>query len=175
MDKIILIVHMLTALGIIGLILLQQGKGAEAGASFGGGASQTVFGSSGGGNFFTRATAILATVFFVTSFGLAIVAKQNAGVSVDEGIPTLQVEPESDIPAAASDELSDSDLPSLQEGVAEEASAVTDNAANEVSDAASAAMDQAAETAEAAAQNLQDQATEAAAAAEEKVEENTPQ
>ena len=63
MEKIVLIVHMLVAFGIIGLILMQQGKGAEAGASFGGGASQTVFGSSGSGNFFSRATAILATIF----------------------------------------------------------------------------------------------------------------
>ncbi|WP_363323537.1 preprotein translocase subunit SecG [uncultured Pseudoteredinibacter sp.] len=174
MDKIILIVHMLTALGIIGLILLQQGKGAEAGASFGGGASQTVFGSSGGGNFFTRATAILATVFFVTSFGLAIVAKQNAGVSVDEGIPTLQIEPESDVPAAASDEISDSDLPSLQD-VADEAAATTEAAANDISDAANAVLDQAAESAEAAAQDLQENAAEAVEAAEQKVEENKPQ
>jgi len=89
MEKIILVVHVLTALSIIGLIMMQQGKGAEAGASFGGGASQTVFGSEGSGNFFTRATAILATVFFVTSFGLAIVAKQQARVSAVEGMPIV--------------------------------------------------------------------------------------
>lgn len=175
MDKIILIVHMLTALGIWGLILLQQGKGAEAGASFGGGASQTVFGSSGGGNFFTRATAILATVFFVTSFGLAIVAKKNAGVTVDEGIPSLQVEPASDIPAAAaSEELSDSDLPNLQD-VASDAAAATENALPELNEAAGAALEQAAETAEAAAEELQDNAAEALDAVEQKVEEEKPQ
>ncbi len=174
MDKIILIVHMLTALGILGLILLQQGKGAEAGASFGGGASQTVFGSSGGGNFFTRATAVLATVFFVTSFGLAIVAKQNAGVNIDEGIPTLQVEPASDIPAAASDELSDSDLPNLQD-VASETAATAEAALPELNDAAGAVLDQAAETAEAAAEDLQNNAAEALDAVEQKVEEEKPQ
>lgn len=113
MEKIILVVHVLTALSIIALILLQQGKGAEAGASFGAGASQTVFGSQGGGNFFTRATAVLAAVFFVTSFGLAVVAKQQASISATDGIPMVDdaagipavVEmnsdvPRSDIPAA---------------------------------------------------------------------------
>lgn len=106
MEKVILVVHVLTALAIIGLILLQQGKGAEAGASFGAGASQTVFGSQGSGNFFTRATAILATVFFVTSFGLAIVAKQQAAVSATEGLPITDgavpaaVEAGAEIPAA---------------------------------------------------------------------------
>src|SRR5690625_219586 len=87
MQNIILLVHVLTALAIIGLILLQQGKGAVAGASFGGGASQTVFGSQGSSGFFTRATAILAVVFFATSFGLAIIAKQ-AVRSDDSFIPT---------------------------------------------------------------------------------------
>lgn len=89
MEKVVLVIHVLTALSIIALILLQQGKGAEAGASFGGGASQTVFGSQGGGNFFTRATAILATVFFLTSFGLAVLAKQNAQLSGLDGIPMV--------------------------------------------------------------------------------------
>src|SRR5690625_5508224 len=80
MQNIILLVHVLTALAIIGLILLQQGKGAVAGASFGGGASQTVFGSQGSSGFFTLATAILAVVFFATSFGLAIIAKHEVRV-----------------------------------------------------------------------------------------------
>lgn len=78
MEQLILIVHVLAALGIVGLILLQQGKGADMGASFGSGASQTLFGSGGGGNVLTRGTAMLATLFFATSFGLAIVAKDKA-------------------------------------------------------------------------------------------------
>ena len=112
MEKIILVIHVLTALAIIAFILLQQGKGAAAGASFGAGASQTVFGSQGGSSFFTRATAILATVFFCTSFGLAIIAKNSTSVALD-GIPVpieSQVVPQSDVPtveeatpAAASD------------------------------------------------------------------------
>ncbi|MEY8205976.1 MAG: preprotein translocase subunit SecG, partial [Bermanella sp.] len=56
MENLIVIVHIVIAVGIIALVLIQQGKGAEAGASFGGGASQTVFGSAGSGNFLTRAT-----------------------------------------------------------------------------------------------------------------------
>lgn len=81
MENIVIIIHVIVALAIIGLILLQQGKGAEAGASFGGGASQTVFGSQGGGNFFAKVTAILAIIFFATSFSLAIIAKNKASVS----------------------------------------------------------------------------------------------
>jgi preprotein translocase subunit SecG len=81
MENIVIIVHIIVALAIIGLVLLQQGKGAEAGASLGGGASQTVFGSQGGGNFFVKVTAILAAVFFATSFSLAIIAKNNSSVS----------------------------------------------------------------------------------------------
>ncbi len=78
--------------------MLQQGKGAEAGASFGAGASQTVFGGQGSGNFFTRATAILAAVFFATSFGLAIVAKNQAAIGATAGVP--MVDDAADIPAA---------------------------------------------------------------------------
>tara|TARA_B110000967_G_scaffold195145_1_gene224342 strand:- start:30 stop:389 length:360 start_codon:yes stop_codon:yes gene_type:complete len=77
MEKFILIFHFVIAVGLIGLILLQQGKGAEAGASFGSGASQTVFGSGGGWNFFSKMTAILATIFFVTSVSLAVIAKDK--------------------------------------------------------------------------------------------------
>ena len=76
-EQIVLVFHVLIAFAIVGLILLQQGKGADMGASFGGGSSQTLFGASGGGNALTRATAILAALFFVTSFGLAIIAKQK--------------------------------------------------------------------------------------------------
>lgn len=87
MEQLILIVHVLVALAIIGLILLQQGKGADMGASFGAGASQTLFGSSGSGNALTRGTAILATVFFATSFGLAVVAKNSAMSAGDIDLP----------------------------------------------------------------------------------------
>ena len=87
MENLILIVHVLLAVSVIALVLLQQGKGADMGASFGAGASQTVFGSGGSGNFMTRTTAVLATFFFVTSFALAIVAKDKSLIDANEGIP----------------------------------------------------------------------------------------
>jgi preprotein translocase subunit SecG len=110
LEQIIIIVHVLIALSIIGLIMLQQGKGADMGASFGAGSSQTVFGGVGGGNVLTKATAILATAFFATSFALAIVAKNVAkdSANIDSAIPVLVEDaapliPDTDVPAAASD------------------------------------------------------------------------
>ena len=87
MEQIILIFHIVLAVGIVAFVLMQQGKGADAGASFGSGASQTVFGSSGSANFMSRTTAILATAFFVTSLGLAVYAKRQASVVENFGIP----------------------------------------------------------------------------------------
>lgn len=78
METLVLVVHILVAIVMIALILLQQGKGAEMGASFGSGASGTVFGSAGSAGFLTKLTAGLALVFFLTSLGLAVYAKQNA-------------------------------------------------------------------------------------------------
>ena len=80
----ILIAHVLAALGIIGLVLLQHGKGADVGAAFGSGASGSLFGATGSANFLSRMTAVLAAVFFLTSLGLAYVAthkpRADAGV-----------------------------------------------------------------------------------------------
>ncbi len=90
MESLIVIAHIIIAVAIIALVLLQQGKGADAGASFGGGASQTVFGSEGSGNFLTRSTAFLAALFFATSFSLAYFAKEKATGLADEGLPELQ-------------------------------------------------------------------------------------
>ena len=89
MESAIIIVHVVMAIAIIGLVLIQQGKGADAGASFGGGASQTVFGASGSGNFLTKTTSILAVVFFVTSFALAVIAKNKAESVGSVGLPTV--------------------------------------------------------------------------------------
>jgi preprotein translocase subunit SecG len=77
-ETLVLTLHILVALGMIALILLQQGKGAEAGASFGGGASNTVFGASGSANFLTKSTAVLTTIFFITSLTLAVFAKHHS-------------------------------------------------------------------------------------------------
>jgi preprotein translocase subunit SecG len=76
---IILFAHLAVASLIIVLVLLQRGKGAEAGTGFGAGASGTVFGSRGTANFFSRTTAILATLFFATSLALAFIATQESG------------------------------------------------------------------------------------------------
>ena len=107
MEQIILIVHLLVALSIIGLIMLQQGKGADMGASFGAGASQTIFGSDGSGNALTRATAWLVVLFFASSFGLALLANQKRGAVDDLGldIPPAQVELEKREVRAAEQEL----------------------------------------------------------------------
>jgi preprotein translocase subunit SecG len=69
--------HVLLAAGIVGLVLLQRGKGADAGAGFGAGASGTVFGSRGSASFLSRTTAVLATLFFLTSLGLSYLFSQQ--------------------------------------------------------------------------------------------------
>lgn len=84
MATILVYVHFLIAVAIVALILLQQGKGAEMGASFGGGGSNTVFGAAGGMSFFAKATAVLATLFFVTSFALALNARNQAAAGFED-------------------------------------------------------------------------------------------
>lgn len=119
MEQFILVFHFIIAVAIIGLILLQQGKGAEAGASFGAGASQTVFGSSGSWNFFSKMTAILATIFFVTSISLAVVAKNRT--LVDDILPpqlqeiSSQPATESAIPELELELEPSGDLPSVDQ------------------------------------------------------------
>lgn len=125
MEQFILIFHFLVAIALIALVLIQQGKGAEAGASFGAGASQTVFGSGGGWNFFSKSTAVLATIFFVTSVSLAVIAK-NKTVMDDFSIPELESVPselplESELPGMSSD----SELPGLDSS--DEAAAATES------------------------------------------------
>ena len=74
----ILALHIIVAIAMTGLILIQHGKGADAGASFGAGASGTVFGAVGNANFLTRATAVLSSIFFITSMTLAVHAREQA-------------------------------------------------------------------------------------------------
>ena len=112
----VLIIHTLIALTIIGLVLLQRGKGAEAGAAFGAGASGTVFGARGSGSFFSRATAILAAAFFATSLTLAYLSSQQstAPESLLETVPA--VEAEQTAPAApAAEEQVPAALPELED------------------------------------------------------------
>ena len=79
MQSLALVIHVVLAVGVIGLVLIQHGKGADAGAAFGSGASATVFGASGSASFLTRATTILATLFFVTSIFLFYMAANRDG------------------------------------------------------------------------------------------------
>lgn len=77
METFIWIIHVLTALTLIGLVLLQHGKGADMGAAFGSGSSGSLFGASGSSTFLSRGTAVLAAVFFVTSLGLTYLSTQR--------------------------------------------------------------------------------------------------
>lgn len=115
MENLILAAHIVIGLTIIVFVLLQQGKGAEAGASFGAGASQTLFGSVGTWNFFSKVTAFLALGFFITSFTLAVLASKNTGVD-SQLLPELEMLQEipgvDDLPGA---ELSgSSEIPDLE-------------------------------------------------------------
>jgi preprotein translocase subunit SecG len=94
MELIILVLHVLAAAGIVGLVLLQHGKGADVGAAFGGGVSGSLFGASGSANFLSRATAILALVFFLTSLGLTYFSSRKSdtrGVMADHPATTQTV------------------------------------------------------------------------------------
>jgi preprotein translocase subunit SecG len=89
MQTILIVVHLFIALGLIGLVLIQHGKGADAGAAFGSGASATVFGASGSANFLSRTTGILAAAFFITSLGMAWYSMQTPEKkSLMEGVDT---------------------------------------------------------------------------------------
>ena len=94
MQTFVLVVHILLAILMIVLILVQHGKGADAGASFGGGGAATVFGASGSGNFLTRLTGILTALFFITSLTLAVYAKnQTSNAYSLKSVPTTTTAP----------------------------------------------------------------------------------
>ena len=92
-ETLVLVFHVLAALAVIGLVLIQHGKGADAGAGFGGGASSTVFGSGGAGSFLQRTTTGIAIAFFLTSFGLAYYAKARSQTVSGVGIPVVVESP----------------------------------------------------------------------------------
>lgn len=91
MHSFILVIHILLAVLMIVLILVQHGKGADAGATFGGGGAATVFGASGSASFLTRLTAVLTALFFITSISLAVFAKQQTSGNFD--LKTIQTTP----------------------------------------------------------------------------------
>lgn len=113
-QTVMLIVHTLIALAIVALVLLQRGKGADAGAAFGAGASGTVFGARGSASFFSRSTAVLATAFFISSLTLAYMSSQRATTpeSLLENAPAVETEAET-LPAA------DEGLPAVESVPAE--------------------------------------------------------
>ena len=127
-QKAVLIAHTLIALMIIVLVLLQRGKGADAGAAFGAGASGTVFGARGSASFFSRATAVFATLFFVSSLALAYLSTQatQAPESLLEDAPIVESEatelpelnedmPVSDMPELEATDDEVLDVPELEE------------------------------------------------------------
>ena len=103
----VLVLQLLSALAMIGLVLVQHGKGADMGASFGGGASGSLFGATGSANFLSRSTAVCATVFFIATLALAFMADNRpapaaAGGSVlDQAAPTALEPAPATIPGAA--------------------------------------------------------------------------
>ncbi len=110
LETVVVVFHLLGAIGVIVLVLLQQGKGAEAGASFGAGASNTVFGSQGSATFLSKITAILAASFFLTALGLGYFAKEKAQELNQAGLPDPAVLEVKEQKPAVND-----DVPVLQE------------------------------------------------------------
>lgn len=128
MQTILIIVHVLVAAGLVGLVLMQHGRGADAGAAFGSGASSTVFGSRGSASFLTRLTAGLAMTFFATSLTLAYLAGQReeptsvvesappAAEEVPAPAPQPQQAPQADdVPAVPGESASDVPVPAGSE------------------------------------------------------------
>lgn len=119
MYEILLVVYLLIALGLIGLVLIQQGKGADMGASFGAGASNTVFGSGGSGNFLTKATTALAAGFFIVSLALGNLSSnstQKGSEWDDLSVPVMEQESATtgDVPGVTNGEVptvNNSDIP----------------------------------------------------------------
>jgi preprotein translocase subunit SecG len=115
METLVLVVHVLSAIGVIGLVLLQHGKGADMGAAFGSGASGSLFGVSGSSNFMSRATAVCVVIFFAASLSLAYISghRDEAGSVIK--VQTNSVTTPADVPsagdAAPSESSTASDVP----------------------------------------------------------------
>lgn len=130
MQTIALVIHVFLALGVIGLVLIQHGKGADAGAAFGSGASSTVFGSRGSGSFLTRMTTFFALAFFCTSIALFYLASQRTatigsvvdGVAIPEAQESVQPAVETDLPATPGASSNESDLPATPSNSSTESS-----------------------------------------------------
>ena len=110
-EKVFLVLLVLDALALIGLVLLQQGKGADVGAAFGSGSSGTVFGSSGGANFLTRLTTFFAVLFFVLSFSLAYLAKERTQSSTT--LPMIELSDRENEDTETTLEVANEEIPDL--------------------------------------------------------------
>jgi len=135
LTTVITVVHVLVAIGIVGLVLIQHGKGADAGAAFGAGAagavSGSVFGAKGSGNFLSRSTAILATMFFLTSLSLAYMSKSahERPKTVMDTVPTETAQPKPDVAEKTGAE-ENADMPVVsKESTATEGAPATDQPA----------------------------------------------
>jgi len=107
-ENIVWVVHVITAVVLIGLVLIQHGKGADMGAAFGSGSAGSLFGSSGSANFLSRSTAVAATIFFITSLSLTFLYSRpvkELGVMDKVNVQTLQPQP---VPVPAGVDTSDS-------------------------------------------------------------------
>jgi len=137
LESILLGLLVVDAIALVVLILLQQGKGADVGASFGSGGSNTVFGGAGSASFLARLTTWLAIGFFALSFGLAYAAKERATSLSDVGLPQvtapLQSTPAEDGADAALSDDTDA-LPSLEDDAVDGLDSATDAATDDVPD-----------------------------------------
>ena len=147
MTETLLIVYLVVSIALVGIILLQQGKGAEMGASFGAGAANTVFGAAGSGNVLTKTTTILAILFFATALSISYFNSEPAIVSdsiLDEQGVQLETTP---TPVAIEDELPtptggiESEIAPVVEAAEQAADPVAEEATNEAEAAAKAATE----------------------------------
>lgn len=100
---VLVVLQIIVAIGVIALVLIQQGKGADMGAAFGGGSSGGLFGAAGSANFLSRLTAVFATVFFLSTIGITLLGSnksQNAGVLSGTSAPVVAPSAETPAPAA---------------------------------------------------------------------------
>jgi len=117
LPNILLVIHLIVAVTIVILVLLQQGKGSDMGAAFGGGSSQSLFGARGSSNFLSRATSVLVTVFFLSSLSLAYIytrKSESTSVTADSSV-TDQIQQDADTPPATPGEQSGAESNQAQE------------------------------------------------------------
>ena len=134
LQTIALVIHVFLAIGVIGLVLIQHGKGAEAGAAFGGGggASATVFGSKGSGSFLTRMTTMFALAFFCTSMLLFFLASQRSSTGLGSVIDNVDVPAQQlDVPATDAPET---DTPATDNGTSDVPAAPASDSTTESDD-----------------------------------------